>query len=796
MESLLALTIFREEFSTFFVAMFASLVFIKVMHWLVQDRVDYVEVTPTISILGHARIVLFMALLLAIDAAFLQYTIAGTIQSSGQSVMLLFAFEYVILASTIIRYALKYGMSMVDLAMDGTWTGKGTAVFYLELIADLLHLFVYATFFAIVFMHYGLPLHLVRDLYSTFRNFRSRMHDFLRFRQVTARLDRFPDANAEDLRRCDGVCIICREEMAEAGTNKRLYCGHVFHLHCLRSWLERQQNCPTCRASVFRRPGQPPAPANAAAAAPAAVGDAAAAGAADVGALEGPAEPPPLRHPDPVEPVHRPVEPHAAAAAAVAALRHRRAGAGGPPAATPGTPPASAAAGGASASSWTAVPGASAGAAVAAVAAAGGSPEAMLSGALTALRAEESRLVQRLATRPGLQAGGQPQPAHSQQAWVAAAASELHVVRARMRQVEAALAHVRVERARAAAAAFTAQTHAAAASAPPIAEGAAADGAAAPQMPAPSPYPTIPMSGGPPFMPPPGPAGAGASGAAYPPLWPPMHMHMHMHPGMLGAMAPPFGPMPAFMPMPVPVHMPVVPMALPAGSGPASASGPGPTVAGVLVPLHHHQLAAAAAAAAASAAAAAMFGGMGGMFFVPAGMPPAAAAPAASSPPVPDGASATPASAAAPVPATSATPAPAAEAPKASVGVAPAPPPAASSADLGAGPSSEGLDAPAPVAEPSSAGAEAQESTTTEPSAQAAAAQSEAEPEPAPEPQPVRERRTEAAAESSAPAAAEAPVGVQPAGGEAGGSGDEGKGDDDPAEEMRRLRLQRFAGPQ
>ena len=32
----------------------------------------------------------------AVDLAFLQYTIQGTIQSSGQSVMLLFAFEYVI----------------------------------------------------------------------------------------------------------------------------------------------------------------------------------------------------------------------------------------------------------------------------------------------------------------------------------------------------------------------------------------------------------------------------------------------------------------------------------------------------------------------------------------------------------------------------------------------------------------------------------------------------------------------------------------------------------------------------
>lgn len=57
----------------------------------------------------------------AIDSLFLQYTIAGTIASSGQSVQLLFAFEYVILASTIIRYALKYTMSMVRLGAE--WIG-------------------------------------------------------------------------------------------------------------------------------------------------------------------------------------------------------------------------------------------------------------------------------------------------------------------------------------------------------------------------------------------------------------------------------------------------------------------------------------------------------------------------------------------------------------------------------------------------------------------------------------------------------------------------------------------------
>lgn len=52
---------------------------------------------------------------------------------------------------------------------------------------------------------------------------------------------------------------------------KKLPCGHILHFGCLRSWLERQQVCPTCRSSVLapttpnntntnrpQVPGQPP----------------------------------------------------------------------------------------------------------------------------------------------------------------------------------------------------------------------------------------------------------------------------------------------------------------------------------------------------------------------------------------------------------------------------------------------------------------------------------------------------------------------------------------------------------
>ena len=65
-------------------------------------------------------------------------------------------------ASVVLSTAGKYTLAMIDAAMEGRWASKGTYVFYLELVTDMLHLFVYLIFFIIVFANYGLPLHLVR----------------------------------------------------------------------------------------------------------------------------------------------------------------------------------------------------------------------------------------------------------------------------------------------------------------------------------------------------------------------------------------------------------------------------------------------------------------------------------------------------------------------------------------------------------------------------------------------------------------------------------------------------------
>ncbi|RWW26565.1 hypothetical protein GW17_00009043 [Ensete ventricosum] len=56
MDILFAITIFRQDFSVTFLAMVTALLLIKALHWLAQKRVEYIETTPSVSLLSHMRI--------------------------------------------------------------------------------------------------------------------------------------------------------------------------------------------------------------------------------------------------------------------------------------------------------------------------------------------------------------------------------------------------------------------------------------------------------------------------------------------------------------------------------------------------------------------------------------------------------------------------------------------------------------------------------------------------------------------------------------------------------------------
>jgi E3 ubiquitin-protein ligase synoviolin len=307
------MTIFRDDIGIWFFAMFLCLLAGKVWQWIGEGRVEFLEQQPPANPrLFHARLTSSLLVSVAFDIFMMQYCVDSILQESRPGVMVMFGFEYVLLAIASISTLLRYALSLVELLVthrqekarlearrvareqaqqrDSTeegatetpaeeeddeddtdvpgWEEKGRWVFYLDLTTDFIKSVVYLGFFMILMAFYGIPIHIMRDLFMTIRSFIKRINDFVQYRNATRDMNaRYPDATAEELGR-ENTCIVCREEMRpwvqpgadparpgrrvdERQRAKKLPCGHILHFSCLRSWLERQQVCPTCRRPVL-----------------------------------------------------------------------------------------------------------------------------------------------------------------------------------------------------------------------------------------------------------------------------------------------------------------------------------------------------------------------------------------------------------------------------------------------------------------------------------------------------------------------------------------------------------------
>ncbi|KAK5716464.1 E3 ubiquitin-protein ligase hrd1 [Elasticomyces elasticus] len=158
------------------------------------------------------------------------------------------------------------------------WEDKRRYLFALEVFTDFIKLMIYIVFFTVSITFNGLPMHIMRDVYMTFASFSKRVSDYVAYRKATSDMNsRYPDATTEEIR--GDACIVCRETMLaweqpaaegqaappptparrdEGLRAKKLPCGHILHLRCLKAWLERQQVCPTCRRPVIQ-PTETPA---------------------------------------------------------------------------------------------------------------------------------------------------------------------------------------------------------------------------------------------------------------------------------------------------------------------------------------------------------------------------------------------------------------------------------------------------------------------------------------------------------------------------------------------------------
>ncbi|ODA76776.1 hypothetical protein RJ55_08047 [Drechmeria coniospora] len=343
-ETCLAMTIFREEIGAWFLVMFTALVTGKVWGWIGDGRVEFLEQQPPPNPrLFHLRLGTSLSMSFLYDIWILRYAIHSVIQQARPNMMVMFLFEFAVLATCSWRTGARYILVLVeqniikkqtkkrlqerlqlireqrdamisqrelaaasgeetplnqeslpseddvdemDIEVPG-WAAKGEWVLWLDLLTgssysppsnlirlrtdsatDMIKLGIYVAFFVMLLTFYGLPIHIMRDLFMTSRDFIKRLNALLRYRRAIQEMNRYPDATAEDLAP-ENTCIICREEMRpwDAANNsttidrvrpKKLPCGHILHLGCLKSWLERQQVCPTCRSPVTADRGQAP----------------------------------------------------------------------------------------------------------------------------------------------------------------------------------------------------------------------------------------------------------------------------------------------------------------------------------------------------------------------------------------------------------------------------------------------------------------------------------------------------------------------------------------------------------
>ncbi|KAI4236937.1 MAG: hypothetical protein LQ349_002220 [Xanthoria aureola] len=300
-ETALAMTIFRDEVGGWFLFMFTFLLISKVWNWLAEGRVEILEQQPPANPrLFHTRLSAALCLSVLFSVYMLRFCASSVLQQARPNMMVMFAFEFAVLTILSLSTTARYALSLYETAVikrqithgreqlrnrtenplseeeanatdidAAGWEEKGQWVFYLDIATDFFKLVLYLTFFCVLCMFYGMPIHIIRDVALTIRSFYKRIRDFVQYKQATRDMNaRYPDATAEEIVRED-VCIICRENMTvwqnptEDGASgerrpiderqraKKLPCGHLLHFACLRSWLERQQICPTCRTPVL-----------------------------------------------------------------------------------------------------------------------------------------------------------------------------------------------------------------------------------------------------------------------------------------------------------------------------------------------------------------------------------------------------------------------------------------------------------------------------------------------------------------------------------------------------------------
>uniref|UniRef100_H3D1A7 Autocrine motility factor receptor n=1 Tax=Tetraodon nigroviridis TaxID=99883 RepID=H3D1A7_TETNG len=208
--------------------------------------------SPSTPMNSHVRVICLLVSLL-LDCCGLAVVCGLLGASYGMHTLSFMAAECLLVTVRTGHVILRYSIHLWDLKHPGTWENKGTYVYYTDFVMELAMLFldlvhhIHMLLFGNIWLSMA-SLVIFMQLRYLFHEVQRRVRRHKNYLRVINNMEaRFAVATAEELAANDDDCAICWDSMLTA---RKLPCGHLFHNSCLRSWLEQDTSCPTCRTSL------------------------------------------------------------------------------------------------------------------------------------------------------------------------------------------------------------------------------------------------------------------------------------------------------------------------------------------------------------------------------------------------------------------------------------------------------------------------------------------------------------------------------------------------------------------
>ncbi|KAJ0856077.1 putative chromatin regulator PHD family [Helianthus annuus] len=207
---------------------------LKMFQALARDRLERLNASPSATPSTYFRVYCVLLLVAIVDIVWIR-TCLLIYQAISSPLFLLLFFEPLSIAFETLQAILVHGFQLLDV-----WLHHSAGNTTNPKISKLLDM---SAADAVLFLN-------IRALLSAVAK---RIKGFVKLRMALKTLHgALPDATFEEIQTYDDECAICREPMAKA---KKLSCNHLFHLPCLRSWLDQglsdNYSCPTCRKPLF-----------------------------------------------------------------------------------------------------------------------------------------------------------------------------------------------------------------------------------------------------------------------------------------------------------------------------------------------------------------------------------------------------------------------------------------------------------------------------------------------------------------------------------------------------------------